>query len=119
MFDPEVALKRCLNKPALLREMIAYFFKDVDSLLPQIRAALEQGDLVAVGHLGHRLKGTLIHLGAAAAREAARGVERFHRGDGQPAEAEEAVRALERECEALRLALTEYQATTSPRQGDQ
>ena len=57
VFDPEVALKRCLNKRDLLQEMIAFFFKDADSFLPQMRAALEKGDLAEVGRLGHRLKG--------------------------------------------------------------
>jgi hypothetical protein len=38
---------------------------------------------------------------------------------GEQTEAEAAVRAFERECEVLRAALTEYQATTSPVQGDQ
>ena len=119
VFDPEVALKRCLNKPDLLQQMIAFFFKDADNLLPQMRAALQKGDLVEVGRLGHRLKGTLVHLGAEAAREAAQRVEHFMLHAGEQAEAEEAVRALERECEVLRAALTEYQATTSPMQGGQ
>ena len=60
IFDPETALKRCLDKPDLLQQMIAFFFKDMDTFLPQIRAALEKGDLTEVGRLGHRLKGTLV-----------------------------------------------------------
>ena len=99
--------------------MIAYFFKDVDSLLPQMRAALRRGDLVEVGRLGHRLKGTIVHLGAAAAREAAKRVERLYYGGGEQSEAEEAVRAFERECEALKAVLTEHQVRTSPTQDAQ
>ena len=117
VFDPDVALKQCLNKGDLLQQMIAFFFKDAESLLPQLRAALEKGDVKEVGHLGHRLKGTLVHLGAEAAIDAAKRVERLHCGGGHPAEAEEAVRTLECQCEALRAALTEYQAATSPTQG--
>ena len=41
VFDPELAMKRCLNKRDLLQQMIAFFFKDVDSLLPQMHAALQ------------------------------------------------------------------------------
>ena len=111
VFDPELALKRCLNKPNLLQEMIAFFFQDTDSLLPQIRTALQKGDLVEVGRLGHRMKGTVIHVGAEAATEAATRVEHFMMHAGEPPEAEEAVRALERECEVLKAALTEHQAT--------
>ena len=77
VFDPELALKRCLNKPDLLQEMIAFFFKDADNFLPQMRAALQKGDLAEVGRLGHRLKGTVTHIGAEAAREAALRVEQF------------------------------------------
>ena len=62
VFDPELALKRCLNKRDLLRQMIAFFFKDADNFLPQMRAALQKGDLVEVGRLGHRLKGTVAHV---------------------------------------------------------
>ena len=118
VFDPEFALKRCLNKPDLLQEMISFFFKDVDNLLPQLHAALEKGNLAEVGRLGHRLKGTVTHVGAEAAREAAERVERLLR-HAERAEADEAVRALVRECEVLRAALTEYQATTSSVQGGQ
>ena len=42
----------------MVREMIECFFEEVDSLLPQMRAALQKGDLVEVGRLGHRMKGT-------------------------------------------------------------
>jgi PAS domain S-box-containing protein len=118
VFDPGLALKRCLNKRDLLQQMIEFFFKDADSFLPQIRAALQKGDLVDVGQLGHRLKGTIAHIGAEAARNAAERVERLLR-HAERAEAEDAVRAFERECEVLRAALTEYQATTSLMQGDQ
>ena len=99
--------------------MIAFFFKDADNFLPQIRAALQKGDLAEVGRLGHRLKGTVSHVGAEAAREAALRVEQFLLRAGEQTEAEEAVRALERECEVLKAALTEYQATTAPMQGGQ
>ena len=99
--------------------MIGFFFKDADSLLPQMRAALQKGDLAEVGRLGHRLKGSIVHVGAEAAREAASRVERFMLHAGEQAEAEEAVTAFERECEVLRVALTEYQATTAPMQGGQ
>ena len=119
VFDPELALKWCLDKPDLLQQMIEFFFKDADTLIPQMHAALENGDLMEVGQLGHRLKGTVTHVGAEAAREAAERVERFMLHAGEHAEAEEAVRAFERECEVLRAALTEYQATTSSSQGGQ
>jgi len=89
--------------------MIQSFFDDVDKLFPQMRAALATGDLVKVGRLGHRLKGTAIYLGAEPAAKAALQVERFcTSSDGTPSEAEEAINALEHECLALRAALQEF-----------
>ena len=75
VFDGEAALKRCLGKQELLDELIEFFYSDFDKILPQIRAALESGDLTEVGNLGHRLKGTLTLLLAERAREAAVRVE--------------------------------------------
>ena len=114
VFDPELALKRCFNKPKIVREMIAGFFAEAASLLPQMRAALEEGALQEVGRLGHRLKGTIVHLGAEAAEEAALRVEQFHLSGGEAAEAEEAVNALEYQCEVLKAALTEHPLTAEP-----
>ena len=108
VFDAQTALKRCLGKHDLLAKMIQLFFDDVDKLLPQIRAALQRGDLAEVGKLGHRLKGTISHLAAEPAREAALRLERVGEVSGE--QAEEAVRTLDRECERLKAALVEHQA---------
>ena len=97
--------------------MIRCFFDEVDSLFPQMRTALEKGDLQEVGRLGHRLKGTVVYLGAEAAREAASRVERFHGSGGEAAEVEDAVNSLEQQCEVLKAALAEHQATAGARQG--
>jgi CheY-like chemotaxis protein len=108
VFDFAVALERCLNNRNLLGQVIDFFFKDADTLLPRIHAALQAGDLTEVGRLGHRLKGTLLHLGAEPAREAARRVEQLMLHAGKPADAEEAVKSLDRECELLKQALTPH-----------
>ena len=117
-WSPEAALKRCFNKRDLLQEIIAFFFKDADSLLPQIRAALQQGDLAEVGRLGHRMKGTLLHLGAEPAKEAAEAVERFMLHAGTQTEAKKAVRAFERQCKVLRQALSPHRPAASPAESD-
>jgi HPt (histidine-containing phosphotransfer) domain-containing protein len=113
VFDSELALKRCLNKPALLREIMGIFLADADRLLPQLRLALAKGDLAEVGRLGHRLKGTLDQLAAGPAREAAVRVERFMLRPGGQAEAEEDVGTLERECEVLKAVLRENRGTAA------
>jgi len=116
VFDDEAALKRCLNRPDVLAEIIQCYFNDVEAILPQVRVALEKGDLVGMGHLGHRLKGTVVNLCAEAARQAALGVEQFMLRPGDQADAAEAVEALERECEILKTALADY---LSERIGDE
>ncbi len=106
VFDPEEALTRCYNRQAMVGKMIRHFFEEVDGLLAQMCAGLEKGDLQEVGELGHRLKGTVVYLGAHRAKEASLRVERFSTSSGGTAsEAEEAIDALEQECIALKAAL--------------
>jgi hypothetical protein len=71
----------------------------------------------ALGHLGHRMKGTVVYLGAQPAKEAALRVERFCTSSGgTPAEAEEAIHALEHECLVLKTALTGHPLAAEPTQ---
>jgi CheY-like chemotaxis protein len=120
VFDPALALQRCLNKPRVLEELIQCFLADADSLLPQMRTALQNGDLLEVGRLGHQLKGTVVYLGAEPVRAAALGVERFSKSsDGTPSEAEEAVNALEHECLVLKTALRAHSLAAAPQPGDE
>lgn len=115
VFNPEEAISRCFNSTKMVREMIHCFFGEVDDLFPQMRAALVKGNLAEVGRLGHRIKGTVVYLGAGLAQHAADRVERFYgSGGGTPSEAEEAVNALERECVVLKAALIEHPLTAEP-----
>lgn len=116
VFDLPLAMKRCDSRQAMLRSMVESFFQDVDTLFPQMRSALARGDAVEVGHLGHRLKGTVVYLGANRATEAAERVEQSVRTGGQSADAEDAINALERECEILGQALAAYRATAGASQ---
>jgi len=116
VFDSELALKRCSNSPDIVREMIQCFFGEVDRLLPQMHAAVEKGDLAEISRLGHRMKGTVVYLGAEPATQAALRVERSCEYSGALSEAQEAVEALERECLVLRTVLTECPLGAEPRQ---
>jgi two-component system, sensor histidine kinase and response regulator len=113
VFDEALALKGCLGKRDLLAQMIRFFFEDADRLLPELRSALQRGDLTEVGKLGHRLKGTISHLAAKLAGVAALRLERVGMGGGSHDEAEEAVAAFEQECDVLRAALVQYQAAAA------
>jgi len=106
VFNAEKALKRCFDSKDMMEEIVRGFLEEADGLMTQMRTALAKGDLAEVGRLGHRMKGTLVYLGAEPAERAAVRVERFcspHRSTA--AEAEEAIRALEQECTLLRAVL--------------
>jgi CheY-like chemotaxis protein len=116
VFNRDEAISRCCGAPEILQEMIGCFLCEVDGLFPQMRTALERGDLAEVGRLGHRMKGTVVYLGAEPAEEAARGVERFCKSSGgTPSEAEDAINRLEQECIALKAALSEHPLAAEPR----
>jgi len=102
VFDIQLAIKRCYNNRDMLREMVHHFFDDTDSLFPKMHSAMQDGDLVELGRLVHRLKGAVVYLGATQATEAALRVERFLRSESQTNELAVAVNALERECEILK-----------------
>ncbi len=109
VFNPEVALQRCYNREEMLRDMAQCFLEEADQLIAQMRAASKRGDLVEVGRLGHRMKGTVVYLGAEPAREAALGVERFCKtSGGTPSEAEDAINGFEQACMALKAAIVEH-----------
>lgn len=75
IFNSEEALKRCFGNPKLLNDMIKYFHSDSSELLKKMHSALEDGDISEIGRAAHRLKGSLIYLGAQPAADAAVKVE--------------------------------------------
>ncbi|MEN6457429.1 MAG: PocR ligand-binding domain-containing protein [Thermoguttaceae bacterium] len=112
VFDPPTALERCFNQRDLLVQMIDFFVDDVDKLLPQVGLALQRGNPDEMGRLAHRLKGTISHLAAERARDAARQVERIGQIAGSETEAEAAVQRLEQECQTLKAAVIKYRAAS-------
>jgi HPt (histidine-containing phosphotransfer) domain-containing protein len=117
VFNLELALSRCFDSTEMVQKMIQCFFDDVDGLFPQMRAALEKGDLVKVGRLGHRMKGTLVYLGAEPAEQAALRVEQFcDSSGGTSSEAREAINALEQECIVLKAALSDQPLAVDPKE---
>jgi PAS domain S-box-containing protein len=116
VFNPEKALSRCFDSADMVREMIQCFHGEVDNLFPQMRAALAKGDLEEVGRLGHRMKGSVVYLGAQPTEDAALRLVRFCQPNGgMPSEAEDAVNAVERECSALKAALIQHPLAAEPK----
>lgn len=75
VFSYDDALKHCLGNPELLQDIIEFLFEEASPLLEEAREGLRRADAEKVGRAAHRLKGTVIHLGAPAAKEALRRVE--------------------------------------------
>jgi two-component system, sensor histidine kinase and response regulator len=112
-FDVALAMERCFRKPDTLREMIQCFLSESAQLIPQMHAALAQRDLVEVGQLAHRLKGTVVYLGAEPTREAAIRLEHFRLHGGDETEARTALMALEQACDELKAALVGYEGVAA------
>jgi PAS domain S-box-containing protein len=106
IFDSALALKRCMDSQDMLGEMVQCFQEEVDSLLPRMKTALQAGNYAELGRLGHRLKGTIVYLGAEPATEAAQRVAHFSQHPGDRDEVQKAVQGLERECALLKSALS-------------
>jgi signal transduction histidine kinase/CheY-like chemotaxis protein/HPt (histidine-containing phosphotransfer) domain-containing protein len=105
-FNLDEAMARLGGNAGLFREMAKFFFLDGSKLLAEIQAAAGAGDAVAIEKNAHRLKGTVLYLGAEAATAAIARVETLARS-GDLKGASEAIRSMETEvtrlAEALRL----------------
>ena len=101
-----MALEQCFHSRKMLEQMIGYFFEESMSMIPRMREALGKGDRAEIGRLGHRMKGTVVYLGAQPATAAVQAVETVCRApDGTTEDAAAAIDALERECTRLAAAV--------------
>lgn len=107
VFDAEAALKRCFGRQEMLEEMVNLFPTESAELLNQMRGGLAHGDIAETGRAAHRLRGTLVFLGAQPAANAAEKTEQAARS-GDPVTAAEAVEELEHEVELLRETLISH-----------
>lgn len=108
VFDPEEALRRCFDNPQMVQEMVRSLFDEADRLLEEIRQAEAARDAPALARAAHRLKGTVVYLGAKPTAEATRRVEQIG-ASGDLAPAPEAIDALEAELMRLMDALLDHQ----------
>jgi HPt (histidine-containing phosphotransfer) domain-containing protein len=70
VIDRGATLDRVGNSPELLRDLVGVFRDDCARLLPDIRAATEEGDAGKLALVAHTLKGMVSFFGAQAAPEA-------------------------------------------------
>jgi CheY-like chemotaxis protein/HPt (histidine-containing phosphotransfer) domain-containing protein len=76
-FDCAAALTALGGRVDLLQEMAAFFVGDAPGRLAEIQAGLRDHAPSAVARAAHRLKGTLVYLGAEPALQAAQRVEQI------------------------------------------
>jgi len=74
-FDLSVALAQVEGDRELLGEMIDIFFSDTPAMVAQIEQGLSAGDAVVVQKAAHKIKGSVLSLGAPAAAESALALE--------------------------------------------
>ena len=87
--------------------MVRFFFDDGIKLITEIRSAAGLADATAIERKAHRLKGTVLYLGAKAAVEAVAEVETLARGHDLTAAAR-AIHSMEAELTRLAEALRPY-----------
>jgi HPt (histidine-containing phosphotransfer) domain-containing protein len=92
----------------MVHEMIQCFYDDVRNLFPLLHSAVEKGNLEEASRLGHRIKGTILYLGAHQAVLAAMRVEQLNSKLMPENEAREVVENLQRACDLLKSALSAH-----------
>ena len=108
VFNLGEAVERCFRKYELFQDMAECLFDESDSLLREMHKALENGDAQELGHAAHRLKGTVVFLGAPLAAEAARRVEQIGLSGELDTRCAEAIDQLQRQIDLLKAALAPH-----------
>jgi len=106
-FDLDEAIRRCYGKYSLFQDMVESLFDEADSLVQQMREALARGEGEEVGRAAHRLRNSLVYLGAGPAAEGALQAEQIGRS-GDAARLAQSVAALERHVAILKEALVPH-----------
>ena len=105
--DRAAVLDRVEGDVELLKQLVDLFQEDSARLLRDIRAALDRRDAQALRRSAHALKGSVGNFAASSAFDAALKAELLVH-DGELTGAEEAVRVLESEVEALNVELSSF-----------
>lgn len=79
VFDLDEALNQCGGIHKLLQEMVGCFFDEADPLMEKMRTAVSAGNTTGLSNTAHRLKGTMLYLGAQSAAAATQCVEEIGR----------------------------------------
>jgi signal transduction histidine kinase/CheY-like chemotaxis protein/HPt (histidine-containing phosphotransfer) domain-containing protein len=111
-FDLNEAVKRCFGKYDFFQEMVDCFFCEADPLLHDIRQARVDGKAEVLRSTAHRLKNTIVYLGAQPAVDAIINVENLARS-GNLADIDNALSELGTRLEDLKKSLSKYRKLIS------
>jgi CheY-like chemotaxis protein len=114
VFDLQNAVNKCFGKYEFFLDMVDGFFDEADETLHSLYRARGQGNTDEVQRIAHRLRNTVLYLGARPAAEAILEVESTAKS-GEHAALDQALIKLERQLDELKSSLAAYrrQNTTS------
>jgi two-component system, sensor histidine kinase and response regulator len=110
VFDLDDAVKHCYGKYDMFQDMVGCLFDEADPLLERMRSALGKADAAELLKASHRLKGTVLYLGAHPALDATGRVEQMGLS-GDLTGAAEAIQQLEKQIELLKAAISPHRKT--------
>jgi signal transduction histidine kinase/DNA-binding NarL/FixJ family response regulator/HPt (histidine-containing phosphotransfer) domain-containing protein len=102
-FNLDEALKRCFDGQ-MFGDMVEFFFTESATLMDQMRSALNEDNGGDIARAAHRLRGTIVYLGAPHAMKAAECVEQTGES-GDLIAAATAIEQLDSQVEILKQAL--------------
>jgi signal transduction histidine kinase/CheY-like chemotaxis protein len=111
-FDFKEAVQRCFGKYDFFQDMVDGFLGEADVMLHSMREAFRQGSAGTICELAHRLKNTVIYLGAQPAASAILEVELTAKSEKFEA-ISTALDGLDRQLEILKPALIAYRGHAS------
>jgi PAS domain S-box-containing protein len=106
-FNLVEAVAQCFGKYDIFQDMVACFFDEAQPLIEKMLAAVTLGDREAIYQAAHRLKNTVVYLGASRATKATQQVEQASKSQDSSS-VREAIEALEEETDRLKQALEPY-----------
>ena len=114
VFDPALALELCSGSQDAVQVFIENFFREQDTLLPEIDRALQKDDIAHIERLLHRLKGTLVYLGTPGVLAAVVHAEELCKdtASAHPKIAE-TIQKVQENCQRLGAVLTGYSSTSA------
>lgn len=117
VFDLNEAVNRCFGKYEFFLDMVNCFFCETDEMFRSIQEARRQGNNDEVRTLAHRLKNTVIYLGAQPASQAILEVEKVAK-EGDSSGMDEALSQLARQLEYLKQSLNIYRRRDTASSGN-